>query len=85
MDLRYKNHIPAQGASEDKFPARNSISRSSLMQVGTSSKQRIPFETKKPGPKGFSDMSYSMNRWLDEKPSEEPWHGLRKQSQWSVL
>jgi len=32
----------------------------------------------KPSAKGPSDMSYSMNRWLGQKLSEEPWNGLRK-------
>jgi hypothetical protein len=48
------------------------------MQAETGSKQHTPVENAKPSAKAFSDMSYSMNRWLNQKPSEEPWHGFRR-------
>jgi hypothetical protein len=32
----------------------------------------------KPSAKGPSDLTYSMQRWLDEKPSDEPWRGFSR-------
>jgi hypothetical protein len=53
-------------------------SQTSSIQAEAGSKYQSEVERPKPSAKGPSDMSYSMNRWLEQKPSEEPWHGLRK-------
>jgi hypothetical protein len=48
------------------------------MQAEIGSTHQTAAETPKPSAKGPSDMSYSMDRWLEQKPSEEPWQGSRK-------
>lgn len=48
------------------------------VQAEAGSKCQSGVERTKPSAKGPSDMSYSMNRWLEQKPSEEPWLDLRR-------
>jgi len=59
-------------------PAPGLRSRSSSMQAEIGSNHQSAVETPKPSGKGPSDMSYSMNRWLEQNPNEEPWHGLQE-------
>jgi hypothetical protein len=67
--------------SEDK-PAQSHRpipkSHTSSVRAEAGSNCQSGVERPKPSAQGPSDMSYSMNRWLEQKPSEEPWHGLRR-------
>jgi hypothetical protein len=78
MDSQQQSTFQAATKRSTNDPAPLSGSRTSSMQAETGSKQHMPIEIPKPSAKAFSDLSYSMNRWLDQKPSEEPWHRFRR-------
>jgi hypothetical protein len=63
------------GDSIQPFTVLRPASRSSSMQAETGSARQTIFANVKPSAKGPSDLTYSMQRWLDEKPSDEPWRG----------
>jgi hypothetical protein len=71
----------SQVQSGEFTPARRTTtlgSRSSSMQADAGdTEQQTAVANFKPTAKRPSDMSYSMDRWLNQKPSEESWHGVR--------
>jgi hypothetical protein len=58
--------------------APRSVSRSSSMQVEDGREVATTEASSESQGKGDCDSSYSMDRWLSQKPSEEPWHGFRR-------
>jgi hypothetical protein len=57
-----------------KMPAPRSVSRSSSMQVEDGKERSAAETSQKSQGKGTYNSSYSMDRWLSQKPSEEPWY-----------
>jgi hypothetical protein len=45
------------------------------MQVEDGKKRSVEETSSQWQAKGSYNSSYSMHRWLSQKPSEEPWHG----------
>jgi hypothetical protein len=58
--------------------ARHPVSRCSSMQVETGNEESIDRENPRTDGKGSSDTAYSIERWLNQKPGDEPWHGSRR-------
>jgi hypothetical protein len=64
-------------ASKERAPVP--ISRSSSMQANAGDTElQIVGEAFKPTAKGTSNMCYSMDRWFNQKPNEEPWCGFSR-------
>lgn len=76
IDMGFQ-HQPAI-TSSSKTDATRPASRSSSMQAESGGKQEENESGSKPDAKGPGNMSYSMDRWLSQKSSEEQWHGIRK-------
>jgi hypothetical protein len=75
MDAQRQNTKKSSSKKVPKTPAPRSVSRSSSMQVEDGREVSTTETSSKSQGKGNCDSSYSMDRWLSQKPSEEPWHG----------
>lgn len=70
----------SSGGSKNVQPKahRPPASRSSSMRAECGCGALENISHPKPKIEAKSDLSYNMDRWLSQKPSEEPWNGLRK-------
>jgi hypothetical protein len=75
MDAQRQTTKKSSSKQVPKTSAPRSVSRSSSMQVEDGREASITETSSKSQGKGNCDSSYSMDRWLSQKPSEEPWHG----------
>jgi hypothetical protein len=75
-----QRQTPKKSSSKQIPPnsAPRSVSRSSSMQVEDGNERSVAETSSKPQDEKAFDSSYSMDRWLSQKPSEEPWHGFRR-------
>ena len=74
MDAQRQNTKKSSSKQVPKTSAPRSVSRSSSMQVEDGREASITETSSKSQGKGNCDSSYSMDRWLSQKPSKEPWH-----------
>jgi hypothetical protein len=71
----------AKKSSSRKVPETSAprlVSRSSSMQVEDGREVSTTETSSESQGKGDCDSLYNIDRWLSQKPSEEPWHDFRR-------
>jgi len=75
MDTQRQNPKTSSPKQVQQTSAQRPVSRSSSMQVEDGNEPCVAETSLKAQDKGACNSSYSMDRWLSQKPREEPWHG----------
>jgi hypothetical protein len=74
MDTQSQNQKKSSPKQVPQTSAPRSVSRSSSMHVEDGKERSVTEANSKPQGKGNCNSSYSIDRWLSQKPSDESWY-----------